>query len=675
MGRIEKADFRMMLIGTFKYYQQICKGAVVFLLILMIASHCCAVEKRVLTVGINANLPPLSFVSTFQKGVVLRGLYIDVLNQLSNFLHTEFRYVKCNSIATQRQYLREGKIDIIGTAAVSEPSFPPDEFNTVPMGINLNIWLFVHKACKTIVCAKDLHRKRVAIIEGTTFKIKYENLENAIVIPVLSTLEALKMLDRGLVDAFISPSERNASYVIQREGLENVQRVGLALKKLRWGIAVRKSDALLYHRLTDALRRTRDSGVIDRIEEKWNGLTFRKSLFEKYSRLVFTTIGISLLILVFVVTWNRQLKKQVRKITSKLRASESRYRNLIESSPDMMFVINREGSIRRMNKEALSLLPCDRKPKDSSPNLKDILILSDNEKLPPFLETVFSQKKCGKEFRFKDHRLGYREIDIAATLLPSEPGEDQLACLFARDVTHRNRIERDLVQADRMALIGQMAADVAHEINNPIGIVRANIDLILAKGWFTSEAKEFLESCQRNTIRAGEFTKDLLAIARPKTPEMRELNLWLLVNATIDMMRAQLKNIVITKKTTGIPALILGDWNLLQQVLVNLLLNASAAMRGCPNPEIVITCCAPRDAGMVCLKIIDNGVGISKRHLNQVFEPFFTQGKKEGLGLGLFISKRIIENHNGIIYSESEVDKGAQFVIELPLVSEERIAS
>jgi signal transduction histidine kinase len=58
-----------------------------------------------------------------------------------------------------------------------------------------------------------------------------------------------------------------------------------------------------------------------------------------------------------------------------------------------------------------------------------------------------------------------------------------------------------------------------------------------------------------------------------------------------------------------------------------------------------------------------------------VFEPFFTQGKKEGLGLGLFISKRIIENHNGIIYSESEVDKGAQFVIELPLVSEERIAS
>ena len=128
-----------------------------------------------------------------------------------------------------------------------------------------------------------------------------------------------------------------------------------------------------------------------------------------------------------------------------------------------------------------------------------------------------------------------------------------------------------------------------------------------------------------------------------------------------------IKNITVKKKTRGDAALILGDQNLLQQVLVNLLLNAAVAVQKKTNPEISITCCVPKGSDMVRLRVEDKGVGIPKQHVNEVFEPFFTQGKKEGFGLGLFISKRIIENHNGIIYAESEVNVGTQFIIEIPV--------
>ncbi len=639
-----------------------------FCIILLVAQNLSAMEKEIYKIGIPTDKAPYSFTAWSKSGIKLRGAYIDVMTQIAHHMGVEFQYVKSGNPTMMIQLFNEKKIDIIGMTLEQVFPYHIKNLTTIPVGLNMTSWIFVNHCCKTIVCQKDLPGKRVSIIGFEALGLwPYDMLDVSDIFPVQTPLEGLTLLNEGRIHAFIAPSEEIASYIIHKHGFENVRRVGLALRKIPLALSLDREDTRLTGRLLEAIGKTMSSGIIRQIEEKWYGVEFKRSFFEKYSRLVFSVIGFTVLVLGLVVIWNNELKRQVKKITAQYRTSENRSRNLIESSPDMIFVVDRAARIYNMNREAQALMPKGL-AKGFLPRLTDMVPPADKKSISLFLETVFSTNRATKELRFKRPDSGYREIDVAATLLPSEPGEEPRACLFARDVTRKNRIERDLVQADRMALIGQMAADIAHEINNPIGIVRANIDVILARGWYTPEAKEFLESCKRNTDRAGKFTKDLLAMARPKDPEMAELNLWELVNATIEIMGAQLKNVTIQKQTRGGPAQIIGDRNLLQQVLVNLLLNAAAATKKVAVPEIKITSCVPSGLDMVCLRIEDNGIGIPKQHLTEIFEPFFTQGKKEGFGLGLFISKRIIENHNGMIYAESEVGVGTQMVIELPLI-------
>jgi signal transduction histidine kinase/ABC-type amino acid transport substrate-binding protein len=651
-------------------------GAVAILLMVSIVPLGHGLEREILKVGISTNVPPLSFVSWLKTGIRLRGLHVDVLEQVAHHLKVEFQYIKCSSIEMQWQYLMSGKIDIIGVAESGLVHSGTPEGAFIPLNLDQSGWIFVHKSCRTIVCAKDLGSKQVAVLAGS--KATDAELKDSVpannIHHVTSALEGLTLLESGMVDAFVAPSVRVAGYLIQKQGLKNIRKVGVAFSRTELGMVIKQGNPRFSVELSRAAAVVRNSGTLARLKAKWYGTEFKQSFIKRYYPFIAGGFLLVLMVLGAVAVLNRQLKKKVKAVTGQLKASEHRYRNLIESSPDMIFVVNRSGKIYQMNREARFFMPSVLPPTDAVLQLKELFSPGDLESLEAFLASVFNREKSTMEFKVRNSKFGYRELEIAATLLPScsaEPTEDRLACFFSRDVTQRNKIERDLVQADRMNIIGQMAADVAHEINNPIGIILANIDLILDRGWFSPEAREFLESCKRNTLRAGDFTRDLLAIATPKTPEMKTLNLWDLICSSLDMMGAQLRRIRIQKKNTGELPLVQGDWNLLQQVLVNLLLNAAAAMAHVPEPLLQITCCAPENSGMVRIRVEDGGVGIPLENLSKVFEPFFTKGKKEGLGLGLFISRRIVNNHDGVIYVESEVDRGTEFIIEMPLTVKE----
>ena len=218
-----------------------------------------------------------------------------------------------------------------------------------------------------------------------------------------------------------------------------------------------------------------------------------------------------------------------------------------------------------------------------------------------------------------------------------------------------------------MSIIGQMAAGVAHEINNPLGIIRTNIELIVAQGWFSEKARDFVDSSLRNSVRAGKIIKDLLAVAKPKNPEMDHVNVLELIQSTLAVIGAQIKYVKVNLESKGETPYLWGDRNQIQQVLVNIFLNATDAMKGLKEPKMNITCCVAPNSSTVRIRIDDSGPGIHKSKLYSVFEPFVTHGKPDGFGLGLFISRMIVEAHNGIIFAESDEGKGAQITIELPL--------
>lgn len=634
-----------------------------------LSSYALAADKRIYKVGIRSTIPPFCFLSARNGKISLQGIYIDVLKQVFSNVNAEFEFVRCSSLTMRDRLMQDGRIDIFAMSAAIDLTIPNATYIDISTGLEIKTRLFVHKSSNIVIFENDFSHRRVVVLEGTNYRKHFKKSENVDIFQAASPMDALSMLNKGVVDVYVSLSERVADYLIQQEGYKNIKKVGNPLQTIGLNLPVKKSETRLYEDLAAAVARVRESGALDRILEKWDGVETGNLRWEKVKHLVSLALSCCFLVILFFIVWNHQLNKKVFKAASRLKASESRYRNLIESSPDMMFVLNRCGIIHQMNKEARYFMPSNVSTNGVETLLADTLPSGDRARFLSFIDTVLVRGKSTGAFQFKDRLLAYREIEVTAALLSAAPREESLVCLFARDVTQRNRIDRELVQADRMAIIGQMAADVAHEINNPIGIVRTNIDTILTRGWFSAEAKEFLDSCKRNITRAGDVTRDLLAIARPKTPEMKPLNFWDLVNVTLSMMGAQLKRIVITRNLQGKSPMVLGDWNLLQQVLVNLLLNASGAIKKCPEPELTITCCVPVGVKTTRICIEDNGIGIRKHHLNKIFEPFFTQGKKEGFGLGLFISRRVIENHGGIIYAESDLKRGSLMIIEMPLIT------
>jgi ABC-type amino acid transport substrate-binding protein len=224
---------------------------VLLLLVLMISflmgdrEPACAGVKETLTVGVRTNVPPFCFISRDKGRVALRGMQVDILRLAAHHIGVDLKFFKCASIGMARQLLREGKIDFIGIGAQKRGLSEMSETNFVPLGIYINGWLFVHSACNTIVCARDLPHKKVAMIEGTNDHENYRTDEDFDFCYLQSPLEALKMVNAGLADAFIAPSELVARYLIKQEGLAHVRRVGLKLSSLEMGWKFRKEDTRL----------------------------------------------------------------------------------------------------------------------------------------------------------------------------------------------------------------------------------------------------------------------------------------------------------------------------------------------------------------------------------------------------------------------------------------------
>lgn len=627
-----------------------------------------AKAEKSIRVGISRDVPPFCFVDERSRGSKLRGMSIDMMELAGKLLRTRIVYIDSQSLNHRWEMLYNDDIDAVVFTGISEKYSTDVEY--IPVGISLKRRIYVHKSCKTVVCSKDLKDKRVGVLAGESYS-QYPEIGKTV--PVISIPDGLKRLNQGDLDAVIAPSELIADYIIQKNKLTNVIRVGTVLDIVPLYIGVKAGNSDLFSDLSNALAILDKRGTLKSIKEKWQGVAYPENIWSRYGRFILLGVGLAGLALCAVLFWNHQLKRQIGKVTLNLRISENRSQALIESSPDMIFVINSRGEIVNANKEArIQILGDDFQLPDTKERVKlfEFAVERDKSNFQAFIDKVFVKGQGSEEFSFYDRTKCIRELSMAASPIAGDyPESDPTACLFARDVTDRNRIERELVQADRMAIIGQMAAGVAHEINNPLGIVRANLELIASRGWFAEEATEFVDAIRRNTERAGKITKNLLAVSKPGNTVMAAVNLRELLDLTLTMLKPQLKKVSIQRQDFGEAPLVFGDRNLLQQVLVNLFLNALNAMSGQEKAILTVTCCSNPQEATALIRILDNGTGIDKQLLRKIFEPFFSHGKKEGFGLGLFISQRIIERHNGIIFAESALGEGTQMVIELPLMS------
>lgn len=276
------------------------------------------------------------------------------------------------------------------------------------------------------------------------------------------------------------------------------------------------------------------------------------------------------------------------------------------------------------------------------------------------------QKLLDATRRISSGELGHRvEIADAAGSEFRELGEAFNA------MTHNlQQSQRQLVQSAKLAAIGELATNIAYEVNNPLTGVLGYTGLLLKADDIPADKKEHLKTIERETLRAREILKNLLDFARRKPPRLEKTDICSLLQDTLNLVKGQARLAKVTIEVdcpAGLPAVAL-DSDEMKQVFVNLINNAFFAMPG--GGTFTLTCRqeAPGGKELLMVEFRDTGVGIPASQIDKIFDPFFTTRiEGEGSGLGLSISFMIVQNHGGRIEVDSTVGQGSTFRIILPV--------
>jgi len=250
----------------------------------------------------------------------------------------------------------------------------------------------------------------------------------------------------------------------------------------------------------------------------------------------------------------------------------------------------------------------------------------------------------------------------------------ELASAFNTMTQNLHRSQRQLLQSAKLAAIGELATNIAYEVNNPLTGVLGYTGLLLKADDVPAERKEYLRTIERETLRARETLKNLLDFARRKPPRMVRTDIADIIDDTLALIRGQAKAARVEIKAecpAGLP-LVAADTDEMKQVFVNLINNAFFAMTS--GGTLTLRCKSETDETgrtMVMVSLSDTGRGIPEDHLDKIFDPFFTtRPDGEGTGLGLSISFMVVQNHGGRIEVESIVGQGSTFRVYLPVPGE-----
>jgi PAS domain S-box-containing protein len=265
-----------------------------------------------------------------------------------------------------------------------------------------------------------------------------------------------------------------------------------------------------------------------------------------------------------------------------------------------------------------------------------------------------------------------RIANIAIAPLVTRSFETVGRIVLVDDITDRIELETQLTQSEKLSSIGLLAAGVAHEVNTPLAVISSYTQMLTKQLRDDTRLAPVLEKITQQTFRASEIVNGLLNFSRTSGAEFTAIDLNLLVHDTLVLLEHQYKTAQIRVETdlsSSLPP-VQGNQGKLQQVVLNLLLNAKDAMHG--TPDAILRISTEVQSNRILVRIKDSGSGIEREHLHRIFDPFFTTkvkpqpGQHKGTGLGLAVTYGIMQEHGGKIAVESEVGVGTIFTLDFP---------
>lgn len=372
----------------------------------------------------------------------------------------------------------------------------------------------------------------------------------------------------------------------------------------------------------------------------------------------------------------------------KLREERNKAQQYLNIAGVIIIAINEEGIVSLINKKGSAVLGYQEK-EILGKNWFDLCVPEDDreERKETFRNVMEGRQQEVEDYENVILTKSGQERIIAwhNTTLVDENGHICGTLSSGEDITNRKRAEEELIQSEKLVSLGQLAASVVHEVNNPLAGIMVYIKLFQKKyrerKIQDESTEQQLQKMEKELDRTTRIIRNLLTFARQSEPSMRPIDIEKIIEAALLLVENQitLENIKLEKDFHPDLPQVFADFDKIQQVLINIILNAIQAMPDGGTLTITTAMAEGITVGdtkkdMVRIDIADTGIGIPKENLKKLFTPFFTtKAKGEGVGLGLSVVHGIIGKHKGKIEVESEKDMGTTFSIYLEVMNETKI--
>jgi PAS domain S-box-containing protein len=339
--------------------------------------------------------------------------------------------------------------------------------------------------------------------------------------------------------------------------------------------------------------------------------------------------------------------------------SEEKFRSFMETASDLMFITDKDGHFTYANEAMANSLGYS-KEELKGMHITEIMTEEAMEDYKVKRQQLIAIGEIAYEstWETKGRKKTYGELHEVA--IYDDSGNYRGSRGVFRDITERKKVE----ESQRLANLGKLAADVAHEVNNPVTIISGNAELALMDGKLPAEAEKAFKIIMSQCDQARSIVKRLLMFSKPSSGEFVEADINDSVNTVISLVETQFRHsrVKIIKKLKAKLPLIRADEKQIQEVFMNLMRNAVEAM---PEGGSITVATSTEDS-FVRIDFTDTGTGISEEHLKEIFDPFFTT-KENGTGLGLSVCYGILKSHGGDLRYKGVHGKGTTATVLLPV--------
>jgi len=599
------------------------------------------IQNEDLVFGTYNDKVPLSFLD--DTGL-LKGIIMDFISQISIEAETEIK-TKAMTENTLKESILIGKIDI-ATIERNEENEEIYDF-TEPLYV-LHGKVLVN-ADSNIEKLSDLKNIKLAVIDEISIinaaESYFNDNQNVKTIHVDDVYQGVELLEKGEVEG-LAGDETQISYILnENRGQTDYKFLEYALYRKEVCLAVKKGNTKLISALNKSILSLKQKNLMLQTQSKWFGVFTPSVKDMKSYDYVYIIILFAVAVIAFFVTWNYMTAQKVNEKTRELFESKEELKVIINTLSRGILVINSDMKIIECNDSLLSILKLKREDLIH----RNCMYI---DELEPFIRLDEDNIHIS---------LGNKYYNIFNKGFEN----DEKTLITIEDYTDKFVTEQRARQEDKMIAVGHLSAGLAHEIRNPLGLIKS-YGYVIKKYCIDDVGNHALNVIYDSVDRISGLIDNLLRFSKLSNEDEKLLDLGKLINSIIELEDKNLK-VKDIRVNLNIDSNIKVKTNedVFKLLLLNLLNNSIDSYENIFRDHKTIEIDIEKAEHEIIIKFSDNGCGIDELSLENIFNPFYTT-KDSGTGLGLYIISTEIEKMNGIITASSEIGKGTSFHIVIP---------